>query len=205
MVPTWASSQNLASMRDSVGLESLVALHVRHDLEQQMIGMRRGQRARVPSSTDLITAFPKPKPLRWCCGCDGYHTGTKDAAGKPVSGNELWTNTAIQKVDDYTIRLNGQQPMLAVPESLFHYPGPILDPKENGVFGVGSIAPAPPRSRIRVGQEGGPEAACQPEFQPGIAPIRQKTAMWIKIRFGTMNAGMSSHGNPLMIAVLGSP
>jgi len=46
---------------------------------------------------------------------------------------------AIEKLDDYTIRLNGRQPMLAVPESLFHYTAPILHPKENGVFGVGSI------------------------------------------------------------------
>ena len=68
-----------------------------------------------------------------------YDTGTKDSAGKAVMGTKLWSDTAIQKVDDYTIQLNGKQAMLAMPESLFHYPAAILHPKENGVFGVGSI------------------------------------------------------------------
>ncbi|HXQ40093.1 MAG TPA: ABC transporter substrate-binding protein [Candidatus Udaeobacter sp.] len=68
-----------------------------------------------------------------------YDTGTKDSAGKAVMGNKVWSDTAIQKVDDYTIQLNGKQAMLDLPESLFHYPALILHPKENGVFGVGSI------------------------------------------------------------------
>jgi len=68
-----------------------------------------------------------------------YDTGTKDSAGKAVMGNKIWSDSAIQKVDDYTIQLNGKQAMLALPESLFHYPALILHPKENGVFGVGSI------------------------------------------------------------------
>jgi peptide/nickel transport system substrate-binding protein len=68
-----------------------------------------------------------------------YDTGKKDSAGKAVMGTKLWSDMAIEKLDDYTIRLNGRQPMLAVPESLFHYTAPILHPKENGVFGVGSI------------------------------------------------------------------
>jgi len=68
-----------------------------------------------------------------------YDTGTKDSAGKAVMGSKLWSDSAIQKVDDYTIQLNGKQAMLALPESLFHYPALILHPKENGVFGVGSI------------------------------------------------------------------
>jgi peptide/nickel transport system substrate-binding protein len=68
-----------------------------------------------------------------------YDTGTKDSAGKAVTGNKIWSDTAIQKIDDYTIQLNGKQAMLALPESLFHYPALILHPKENGVFGVGSI------------------------------------------------------------------
>ena len=68
-----------------------------------------------------------------------YDTGKKDSAGKAVMGTKLWSDMAIEKLDGYTIRLNGRQPMLAVPESLFHYTAPILHPKENGVFGVGSI------------------------------------------------------------------
>ncbi len=72
-----------------------------------------------------------------------YDTGTKDSAGKAVMGNKIWSDTAIQKVDDYTIQLNGKQAMLAVPESLFHYPALILHPKDNGVFGIGSIGTGP--------------------------------------------------------------
>jgi len=68
-----------------------------------------------------------------------YDTGTKDANGKPVMGTRLWSDQAIRKVDDHTVELNGRQPMLAVPESLFHYPALILHPKENGAFGVGSL------------------------------------------------------------------
>ena len=68
-----------------------------------------------------------------------YDTGKKDSSGKAVMGSKLWSDTAIEKVDDYTIRLNGRQPMLAVPESLFHYTAPILHPSEKGVFGIGSI------------------------------------------------------------------
>ena len=72
-----------------------------------------------------------------------YDTGKKDAAGKAVMGTKLWSDNAIHKVDDYTIQLNGKQAMLAVPESLFHYPALILHPKDNGVFGVGSIGTGP--------------------------------------------------------------
>ncbi|HKI17486.1 MAG TPA: ABC transporter substrate-binding protein [Isosphaeraceae bacterium] len=72
-----------------------------------------------------------------------YDTGTKDSAGKAVMGNKIWSDTAIQKVDDYTIQLNGKQAMLAVPESLFHYPALILHPKDNGVFGIGSVGTGP--------------------------------------------------------------
>ena len=72
-----------------------------------------------------------------------YDTGTKDSSGKAVMGSKIWSDTAIQKVDDYTIQLNGKQPMLAVPESLFHYPALILHPKDNGVFGIGSIGTGP--------------------------------------------------------------
>jgi ABC-type dipeptide transport system, periplasmic component len=51
---------------------------------------------------------------------------------------EIWDANAIEKVDDYTVRLNCKEPQLAVPEHLFHYPFAILDPEEGGKFGVGS-------------------------------------------------------------------
>ncbi len=51
---------------------------------------------------------------------------------------ELWDANAIERVDSHTVRLNAKQPQLAVPEHLFHYPFPIIDPEENGLFGPGS-------------------------------------------------------------------
>src|SRR5579871_1424024 len=68
-----------------------------------------------------------------------FDTGQKDANGKAKLATRLWSDNAIEKVDDYTIRLNGQAPQLAIPENLFHYPALVLHPKDNGVFGIGSI------------------------------------------------------------------
>jgi peptide/nickel transport system substrate-binding protein len=64
--------------------------------------------------------------------------GEKDDQGNPKMGTELWDANAIELVDDRTFRLNLAVAQLAVPEHLFHYPMAILDPAENGVFGVGS-------------------------------------------------------------------
>ena len=50
----------------------------------------------------------------------------------------LWDANAIEVIDDRTVRLNTKVPQVAVPEHLFHYPMLILDPSEDGVFGVGS-------------------------------------------------------------------
>src|SRR5262252_9169359 len=67
-----------------------------------------------------------------------YETGEKDDKGNPKKSSRLWDANAIQKVDDFTVRLNGKTAQLAVPEQLFHYPFLILDPAENGEFKVGS-------------------------------------------------------------------
>lgn len=61
--------------------------------------------------------------------------------GKKVS--ELWDADAIQLVDNHTFRLNLKQPQLAVPEHLFHYTMHMIDPEENGTFGVGSNGTGP--------------------------------------------------------------
>lgn len=66
-------------------------------------------------------------------------TGEKDEAGNPKMTTELWDAGAIEQVDDYTIRLNGQSSTLAMPENLFHYPALVLHPKDEGKWGVGSI------------------------------------------------------------------
>jgi peptide/nickel transport system substrate-binding protein len=67
-----------------------------------------------------------------------YDTGEKDDKGNPKKSTRLWDANAVQKVDDFTVRLNGRTPQIAVPEWLFHYPFLILDPAENGEFKVGS-------------------------------------------------------------------
>jgi peptide/nickel transport system substrate-binding protein len=69
---------------------------------------------------------------------EDYDAGEKDDKGNPKKSSRLWDANAIQKVDDFTVRLNGKTPQLAVPEQLFHYPFLILDPAENGEFKVGS-------------------------------------------------------------------
>lgn len=51
---------------------------------------------------------------------------------------KLWDAQAIQKVDDFTVKLNGKSGNLGIPEALFHYPLLIVDPAENGEFKIGS-------------------------------------------------------------------
>jgi peptide/nickel transport system substrate-binding protein len=65
-------------------------------------------------------------------------SGTKDDKGNPVMTTELWDANAIEVKDPKTLVLNLQQPQVAVPEHLFHYPFLMLDPAEKGVFAVGS-------------------------------------------------------------------
>lgn len=72
-----------------------------------------------------------------------YETGEKDDQGNPKKSSRLWADNAIEKVDDYTVRLNAYSPQIAVAEHLFHYPMFILDPKENGAFGPGANGTGP--------------------------------------------------------------
>src|SRR6267143_7860 len=67
-----------------------------------------------------------------------FETGEKDDKGNAKKSTRLWDANAIQKVDTFTVKLNGKTAQLAVPEQLFHYPLLILDPTENGEFKVGS-------------------------------------------------------------------
>jgi len=70
-------------------------------------------------------------------------TDEKDAAGKPKTSSQLWDANAIEKVDDFTVRMNLKSPQLAVPEHFFHYPFFITDPADNGKFGVGMNGTGP--------------------------------------------------------------
>ena len=65
-------------------------------------------------------------------------TGEKDDKSKPKMTFELWDANAIEKVDDFTFKMNTKQPQLAVPEHLAGSPIQMLDPDEGGEFGPGS-------------------------------------------------------------------
>lgn len=65
-------------------------------------------------------------------------TGKKDDKGNPVMTTELWDANAIEVKDPKTLVLNLKEPQVAVPEHFFHYPFPMLDPREEGKWGVGS-------------------------------------------------------------------
>ena len=58
-----------------------------------------------------------------------YDTGAQKD-GKPVKSTRLWSDKAIEKIDDKTLRLNCKAPQLAVPEHMFHFPFFMLDPAE---------------------------------------------------------------------------
>jgi peptide/nickel transport system substrate-binding protein len=74
---------------------------------------------------------------------DEFETDEVDAKGNKKKSVRLWDANAIQKVDDFTVRLNGKSAQLAIPEQLYHYPLLILDPEEGGKFGVGSNGTGP--------------------------------------------------------------
>ncbi|MDH3690666.1 MAG: ABC transporter substrate-binding protein [Gammaproteobacteria bacterium] len=72
-----------------------------------------------------------------------YDTGEKNEDGSAKMANKLWDASAIEIVDDHTVRLNLKAAQVAVPEHLFHYPLLILDPEEGGEFGPGSNGTGP--------------------------------------------------------------
>jgi peptide/nickel transport system substrate-binding protein len=74
---------------------------------------------------------------------EDYETGEKDDKGNIKKSSRLWDANAIQKVDDFTVKLNGKVANLAVPEQLYHYPLLILDPKDGGVFKIGANGTGP--------------------------------------------------------------
>jgi peptide/nickel transport system substrate-binding protein len=65
-------------------------------------------------------------------------TGEKNDKGEAVKKYELWDANAIEVKDPKTLVLNLKTANIALPESFFHYPFLMLDPKEGGTFKVGS-------------------------------------------------------------------
>jgi peptide/nickel transport system substrate-binding protein len=70
---------------------------------------------------------------------DEFETDEVDSkTNKKKVSTRLWDAGAIQKVDDFTVKVTGKTANLGIPEALFHYPLLIMDPAEEGVFQVGS-------------------------------------------------------------------
>lgn len=66
----------------------------------------------------------------------GYMLAEKLEGGRVT--HRLWDANAVEKIDDFHLRLNLKHPQVAVPEHLFHYTNVMLDPEEGGRFDVGS-------------------------------------------------------------------
>lgn len=47
---------------------------------------------------------------------EDYDSGKVNADGNPIMRKRLWDANAVEKVDDFTVRLNCKAPQLAVPE-----------------------------------------------------------------------------------------
>ena len=67
----------------------------------------------------------------------------EDVEVEGKKSSRLWAPNAIEKVDEFTVRLNGRSANLALPEQLYHYPLLILDPADKGVFKVGANGTGP--------------------------------------------------------------
>src|SRR6185295_611818 len=65
-------------------------------------------------------------------------SGQKNEKGEAVMKYEFWDANAIEVKDPKTLVLNLKTPNVALPESFFHYPFLMLDPKEAGTFKIGS-------------------------------------------------------------------
>ena len=71
----------------------------------------------------------------------GYMLDDVTVGGK--ASTKIWDANAIEKVDDFTVRINCKLPQVAVPEHFFHYPMAIMHPDSKGVFEVGSVGTGP--------------------------------------------------------------
>jgi len=52
-------------------------------------------------------------------------TGQRDKDARPILSKSM-TGGAVEKIDDYTVRLHLNRPVLAIPENLYHYPCAIV-------------------------------------------------------------------------------
>ena len=80
-------------------------------------------------------------------------TGEKDKKGNPV---KRMSKNAVQKVDNHTVRLNLNSPVLAIPENLYNYPTGIVHrnfEKEGGDLSKNPVGTGPyTLTEFRVGE-----------------------------------------------------
>jgi peptide/nickel transport system substrate-binding protein len=80
-------------------------------------------------------------------------TGEKDAKGNPV---KRMSKNAVQKVDNHTVRLNLNSPVLSIPENLYNYPTGIVHrnfEKEGGNLSKNPVGTGPyTLTEFRVGE-----------------------------------------------------
>jgi len=72
-------------------------------------------------------------------------TGKKDDSGNPVMAKRM-TEGAVEKVDDHTVRLNLNSPVLSIPENLYNYPTAIVNRRfdeEGGDFSKNPVGTGP--------------------------------------------------------------
>ncbi len=67
----------------------------------------------------------------------------KDVEKDGETTKEIWDANAIEKVDDFTVRLNIRVPQVAIPEHFFTYTTTMLDPEEGWVYRAGANGTGP--------------------------------------------------------------
>jgi peptide/nickel transport system substrate-binding protein len=99
-------------------------------------------------------SIPKPDHPTWdLFDAMLEETGEKDKKGNPV---KRMSKNAVQKVDNHTVRLNLNSPVLAIPENLYNYPTGIVHrnfEKEGGDLSKNPVGTGPyTLTEFRVGE-----------------------------------------------------
>jgi peptide/nickel transport system substrate-binding protein len=80
-------------------------------------------------------------------------TGEKDKKGNPI---KRMIKNAVEKIDDYTVRLNLKSAVLSIPENLYNYPAAIVHrnfEKEGGDLSENPVGTGPyTLSKLKVGE-----------------------------------------------------
>ena len=67
----------------------------------------------------------------------------KDVEKDGETTKMIWDANALEKVDDFTLRMNIQVPQVAIPEHFFHYTNTMLDPEEGWSYRPGANGTGP--------------------------------------------------------------